>query len=444
MNHEVSPFDNDAEKHVLGSILQDPDALLLVLPVLGEQPSVFHKAAHRVIYGAMLRLLAAADPIDLFTVTNDLKTHDELSRVGSVSYLYEIQESVPTAANVVFYAEIVAEKAVRRALIQAGKDVTARAGRDELELAEVLEQSRRLMEKASEQASDRAVVWATDLFDSALSEVKQLGAEGRELRGIPTGFPELDTRINGFCNGRFHILAARSKEGKSALAQNFALRVAATEGKPVLFVTLEMPPSEVARRILASQSRVDGIRLDSGRVDADGWRRLDEDTDALRGIPFGMTTQGTPSGIRAAVAAAQAKHGALGLLVVDYLQLMRGAQRTTTRENEISEYSRFLKELSLEKNIPILALAQVRRDVDGRGDRRPTAADLRESGAMEQDADVVLLIWRHLRNTDPQEQVTLIVERVRNGNPGECLLDWSKPYFHYAPAIKPTTDYERF
>ncbi|MBM3213518.1 replicative DNA helicase [Candidatus Poribacteria bacterium] len=447
MATDAMPHDLDAERHVLGSLLLDPDAIHAVLPVLGELTTVFYKVAHQVIYDAILRLSRRSDPIDLYTVTNELKRSDDLERAGSVRYLYEVQESTPSAANVEFYATIVREKSVRRELVDAAAKIGSRAVRDDATVEEVVDQAQRLIFDVNHDPARRGFADMDQMLRETMDYIESLYQRKGTLLGVPTGLPEMDRLLSGLNPSDLIVLAARPSMGKSALAHNIAGHIAFRESKSVALFTLEMDREQILTRMLATEARIDMQRVRTGALNTDDWRRLSEAAGKMEhGKLFVNDAPGiTLMEIRAESRRLKMRHPDLCVLIIDYMQLMQGGAKTAqSREQEISEYSRSLKELARELEVSVLALSQLNRAVESRPDKRPQLADLRESGAIEQDADIVMFLYRdEYYNPDASNagQAELIVRKHRNGPLGTITLAFHPQYLLFRSYEDVKTDY---
>jgi replicative DNA helicase len=444
---EVIPHDLEAERNVLGSLLQDPDAIHRVIAILGERTTVFYKASHQLVYDAALRLSRRNDPIDLYTVTAELKRSDDLHRIGSLQYLYEIQESTPSAANVEFYATIVREKAVRRALVDAGQKIASRSARDDTPLEDAIDQAQRLIFEVSQDPARRGFADMELLLRETMEYIEQLYQRKGKLLGVPTGLPDLDRLLSGMNPSDLVILAARPSMGKSALAHNICGHVAFREHKPVAIFTLEMDREQILTRMLATEARIDMQRVRTGTLNTDDWKRLSEAAGKMEnGLLFINDAPGiSVMEIRAETRRLKMRHPELAIVVVDYLQLMQsGSKGYQSREQEISDYSRSLKELARELEITVVALSQLNRAVENRPDKRPQLADLRESGAIEQDADIVMFLYREeYYNPDGQNtgQAEVIVRKHRNGPLGTIHLAFHPQYLLFESYEDPKSDY---
>lgn len=447
MAAEVLPHDLEAERHVLGSILQDPEAIHRVISVLGERTTVFYKASHQIIYEAALRLARRGDPIDLYTITVELKRTDDLQRVGSLQYLYEIQESTPSAANVEFYAQVVREKAMRRALVEAGQKIALRSANEDVPLEETIDQAQRLIFEVSQDPSRRGFADMELLLRETMEYIEKLYQNRGKLIGVPTGLVELDRLLSGLNPSDLVVLAARPSMGKSALAHNICGHVAFRERKPVAIFTLEMGREQILIRMLATEARIDMQRVRTGALSPEDWRRLCEAAEKMENAPLFINDAPAISvmEIRAETRRLKMRHPDLALIVVDYLQLMQeGSRSYQSREQEISDYSRSLKELARELDVTVLALSQLNRAVENRPDKRPQLADLRESGAIEQDADIVMFLYRdEYYHPDSQStgQAEIIVRKHRNGPLGTVSLAFHPQYLLFESYEEPKGEF---
>lgn len=426
---EVAPYDDDAERHALGSLLMDPSRLPDVAQVLGERTTYFYRGAHQVIYGAILRLAAKREPIDLYTVVRELTAAGEMERVGAVSFVYDIQESTPTAANAAYYAKVVREMAARRLLIESGHSLAERAGLDD-DLLLLVEEGRRMLADVETQNVVRDSTLTAEVgMTELMAELESVYQSRREYLGIPTGFTELDRQLNGLQRGAMLTVAARPKMGKSVFAQNIAVAVA-RQGIPVLFFSCEMPSSQILTRMLAAELRMEFNRVAGARFDADGWVRVSEAASRLGALPLALDQSRNIVEIQVAARKFKATYPNAGLIVVDYLQQVTGtANREYAREQEVAQVARELKSLALELDVSLLALAQLNREVEHRATKRPQLSDLRESGEIEQVSDMVAFLYRddyydvESREAGKPSEVEFILAKNRNGAEGEVLFD---------------------
>lgn len=450
---DASPHDLDAERHVLGAFLVDQDAVYLAASILGAQTTVFFKASHRLIYAAALRMANVGDPIDLYTITDSLKRAGDLEKIGGVRALYDIQEGVPTAANIEYYANVVREMATRRELIQAGTEIVSRAGRIEVELDETMDQAERSLFDIYRGETNGFIDIDQSLLE-ATERIDRIYNQSSKLIGIPTGFPELDQTIYGLNRSDLIIVAARPGMGKSSFAHNLALNVSllqTEEEEPpaVALFTTEMPADQIVMRMLATVGEIDMSRIRMGKIEHDEMKRISEAAQEIeRGqIYINNAPSLTLMDVRSESRRLKIRRPNLGLIIVDYLQqLASGSRQHQSREQEISEYSRSLKSLARELDVPVLALSQLNRGVESRPDKRPQLADLRESGAIEQDADIVLFLYRddyyNPENSEAPGVVEVIVRKHRNGPIGTANLAFDSASLRFSPLEYTDTAFE--
>lgn len=425
-NAPSPPQQLEAEESVLGAMLMSVHAIDAVAEELA--PEDFYRGSHALLYTTALALHAAGEPVDAITVVAALEKAGDLEKVGGRQRIHELAALVPATANARHYALIVREAATFRALIHTGGEVS-RLGWEQGEPAELVEQAQEMIFNLGRDR-DR-----TDLaaFGPGLREsyqrLMELQANGREVIGLPTGYQGLDRLTSGFQPGNLIVLAARPSMGKSGLAIGIIAHVALHVGLPVALFTLEMSREEVNQRILSGEAMVDSLRLRNGRLSRDDWQRVTDTVGRIHEAPLFIDESGasTLMEVRARARRLVAQHPDLALIVIDYLQLMGSGVRADNRVQEISQISRGLKLLAGELRIPILALSQLSRSVEGRHDKRPILSDLRESGAIEQDADTVFFLYREVvYNPDiPEEDrglAELIIAKQRNGPIGTVPL----------------------
>ena len=432
----VPPHSVAAEQSVVGGLLLDNGAWDRIGDLLGE--SDFYRYEHRLIYAAIAALINATKPADVITVFEQLQRLGKAEDCGGLVYLNALAQSVPSAANIRRYAEIVRERSVLRKLVAASDEIATSAfnpqGRP---VAQILDDAEgkifRIGEEGSRsgqsfQSMDQLVVQLID----RVNELHENGAE--EVTGVRTGFYKLDTMTAGLQAGDLIVLAARPSMGKTALALNIAEHVAVREGLPVVVFSMEMGASQLALRMVGSLGRIDQQRLRTGALRDDEWGRLSEAVEKLAKVSLFIDESGSlsPTELRARARRQARQCGQLGLIVVDYLQLMSGSDGTSdeNRATVIGEISRALKSLAKELKCPVLALSQLNRSVESRTDKRPMMSDLRESGAIEQDADVIMFIYRdEYYNKESKEPgiAEIIIAKQRNGPTGTERLIFLKP-----------------
>ncbi len=414
----IPPQDLEAEKSIIGAILLDRDAIVAVAQVL--KPEHFYRQAHADIYSAIFNLFERREPIDLVTLTAELKSKGKFEDIGGAAYLAQLASGVPTAANIVQYAQIVRHHFIKRQLITTAAKVSEAAFDETGDVRNILDETEQAVFALSQEQLRQNFIPLKSALAESFDRLDELHKKSGGLRGVPTGFWDLDGKLAGMQDSNLLILASRPGQGKTSLALNIAAHVAVKEGLPVGIFSLEMSKEELVDRLLVAQSEVDAWRLKTGKLDDDDFDRLQEAMGILADAP--LFIDDTPAAnileMRTKARRLQVEHG-LSLLIVDYLQLIHG-RNLENRVQEVSEISQSLKNLARELKIPVLACSQLSRAVEQRGSRRPQLADLRESGAIEQDADVVMFIYR----PDPEkiEQVKLDIQKHRNGPTGEIDL----------------------
>jgi replicative DNA helicase len=430
----VPPYSQESEAAVLGGILLKNDALAAVQDILKAED--FYVEAHRRIYSAVEGLSAASQPVDHVTLGNELKKRGDLDKIGGVKALADLTERVATAANVEHYARIVKEKAAVRRMVYAAAQVMADGYGDYGEAEEFLDAAESAIFEASKQRIRTPYQHITEILNKTFGELELAAKRGGDITGTPTGFTQLDKKTAGFQPSDLVILAGRPSMGKTALALNMAVNAAFKTKFPVLIFSLEMSKDQVARRMLASEGRVDASRMRSNSLSKEDWPRLIEAANRLSHTRIYVDDSPgiTPLEIRAKCRRLAAE-GELALVIVDYMQLMRGgSRRTDNREQEISEISRSLKGLAKELHIPIIALSQLNRAVESRTDKRPMMSDLRESGAIEQDADLILFVYRdefYHKDSDKQGIAEVIIGKQRSGPIGMVEMRFFSEYTRF-------------
>lgn len=425
---KLPPQNIQAESSLLGSILLDKDAMTKVADSL--QTEDFYEQRHSIIFSAMLKLYEQSKPIDVLTLTSKLEDSKEIDKVGGASYITELSNSVPSAAHAQHYAEIVAQKATLRRLIEAAQEITNLGFSETDDTDELLDRAEQLLYGVSEHKTGQGFRALNDVLNESFDRLEELNKDNSSLRGVPSGFSDLDNLLAGLQNSDLLILAARPSMGKSSFALNVAHNVATQEGVPVGIFSLEMSQEQLVDRILSAEADVDSWKLRTGNLDDDDFAKIGDAMGALSEAPIFIddTPMSNVMEIRTKARRIQNEHG-LGLIIVDYLQLMSGQGKySDNRVQEVSEISRGLKGLARELNVPVLALSQLSRSVEQRNPQIPQLADLRESGSIEQDADVVLFLYRedyYQPDTDRQHITDLFIKKHRNGPIGQVEL-----YFH--------------
>lgn len=424
---KLPPQNIEAEKSVLGALMLDKNAILKVVDFL--QPRDFYKGVHQEIYVAMQDLFEMREPIDLLSVSTRLKEKNKLEETGGNAYLTELINTVPTAAHVLSYAKTVQKKRILRDLIDASYSIGLMGYNEAEDVDELLDQAEKRIFSIAQRSLSQNFVLIKTALGEAFERLDQLSKHGGALRGLPTGFADLDNILAGLQKSDLIILAARPSLGKSAMAVDIARNIAIQQKVPVGIFSLEMSKDQIVDRLIASQAGIDLWRLRTGRLSSSGpdndFTRIQEALGVLSEAPIYIDDAATSNilQMRAMARRLQADKG-LGLIVVDYLQLMEPRNANTTTVQQVTEISRSLKGLARELNIPVLALSQLSRAVEARTPPKPRLADLRESGSLEQDSDVVLFIYRERERGEsaPQNVTEIIIAKHRNGPVGSMKL----------------------
>jgi replicative DNA helicase len=416
---KVPPQNLEAESSVLGGVLLENDAINVVLEVL--RPEDFYRESHRKIFRAMIELLDRNEPVDLITLSDFLKGRNELEAIGGTSYLAALADFVPTAANISYYARIVREKAILRSLIGAATEIATRGYEEQGNVEEFLDTAEKVIFDISEKKIKASFVSVGDMIKDTLKTVEKLYERKEMVTGVPTGYEDLDKLTAGLQAADLIIVAGRPGMGKTAFALNIATN-AAYAGVGAAVFSLEMAKEQLVLRMLCSEARVNSSKVRSGYLGERDFPQLAKAAGRLHEAPIYIDDTPAISVLELRAKARRLvrdRSKKIGLIVVDYLQLMRGMGAANNREQEISEISRSLKALAKELNVPVMALSQLNRRVEDRGDRRPMMSDLRESGAIEQDADVIMFIYRdEVYNKSDESKKGLaevIVAKQRNG-----------------------------
>jgi replicative DNA helicase len=437
----VPPHDLDAEKAVIGAMLVSETAVAAVAERL--RPEDFYSEVHRIVYGAMMRLYTRGDPIDQLTLTNELRSVGKFEEAGGRAYIFQIVESVPTAANAARYAEIVRGKALLRDIIEVGSRITEDAFREPEDVGEALDAAEQLVYGVSNRTLREQLAPVSELAPGALEMIQRLYEAEGEVTGVETGFDDLDRLTTGFHKSDLVVLAARPAMGKTALALNAIWHAAGQKGMPVAIFSLEMSKEQLVQRLISQITRIPTQALRSGNVRAEDWPKLVRGVAEVSRAPIWIddTAGVTLMEMRAKVRRLSSQLNAAGerplsLVVVDYLQLMVAqGNRSENRQQEIAEISRGLKVLARDLDVPVLAVAQLSRAVEQRHDKRPLLSDLRDSGAIEQDADMVMFLYRdeyYNPGSDDKGIAEIIVGKHRNGPTGKVQLAWMEQYTKFA------------
>ncbi|MBS3898204.1 MAG: replicative DNA helicase [Dethiobacter sp.] len=420
----IPPQNMEAEQSVLGAMLLDKDAIITAIELLrfGD----FYREGHRKIFQAVVALSERGEPVDLVTLPEELRGQNQLESVGGMGYLTVLANTVPTAANVGYYAQIVREKAVLRSLISTATRIVTRCFEAKEEVDEILDEAERAIFEVSQRSSPQGFASMKEVLKGAFDRIDKLWGNKGGVTGVPTGFPDLDNITCGFQNADLIILAARPSMGKTTLALNIAQHIAVNEKLPVAVFSLEMSKEQLVQRILCAQANIDAQRLRRGFLSDEDYPRLTKAAGPLAEAP--LFIDDTPAisvmEVRAKARRLKAEHG-LSAIFIDYLQLMRGSERTENRQQEISAISRSLKALAKELDVPVVALSQLSRAVEQREKKRPVLSDLLESGGIEANADIVAFIYResyYNQNSENRNDTEIIIAKQRNGPVGNIHL----------------------
>ena len=439
--HKVPPQNIEAEQSILGSILLDNQALNNVLEILSVKD--FYNEAHRRIFAATIELSDRNEPCDLITLTNILKNNKQLDAVGGMAYLASLVDNVPSAANAAYYAKIVKEKAILRMLIGTATEILKNSYDTSAEIDQVLDKAEHAIFEISENKIRPAFFPIKDIIKDSFKTIERLYERKALITGVPTGFEKIDDLTSGLQKSELIIIAGRPSMGKTAFALNIASHAAVEMGLPVAIFSLEMAKEQLAMRMLASEAKVDSHRLRQGRLGETDWPKLTIAAGRLSDAPIFIDDKPAIMVLEMKAKARRLKaESGLELIVLDYLQLMRGGGNRDSREQEISEISRSLKALAKELNVPVIALSQLNRKVEDRTNRRPQMADLRESGAIEQDADLIAFIYRdelYNKSEDNPEKgmAEIIIGKQRNGPIGTVKLAFLEKYTSFENLARP-------
>jgi replicative DNA helicase len=436
-DHRLPPQNLDAEQSVLGAMMLSGEAVADVVELLDADD--FYRSAHGRIYAALRSLFARGEPVDVISAADALKREGGLDDVGGPLYLRDLVDQTPTPAGAAHYARIVADAALRRRLIGAAADIMDLAfvaGDDADVIADHAEQ--RIYDVARREDADEVAV-LRDLVDQAMADLESIQTRESAYTGLPTGYRDIDDLTSGLQPGNLVIVAARPGVGKSSLAMNVARNVAVA-GAPVAVFSLEMSRTEIGMRLLCAEAHVPWDRIRNKRVGPDDWTRVVSAAEVLHDAPLHIVDAGNVNivDIRAKARRMRSSRQGLSLIIVDYLQLMTSpmARRPDNRQQEVAEISRSLKLLAKELHIPVMALSQLNRNPEARADKRPQLSDLRESGAIEQDSDVVMFIHRDDADPEKKRDAELIVAKHRNGPTGSIRLNFEPSLTQFRNAAR--------
>jgi replicative DNA helicase len=422
---KIPPQNLDAEQSILGAILIDNEALPKVLEIL--DPGDFYKLTHKKIFNAMTDLFDKNEPIDLITLTDQLKRKDELDAIGGLSYLSSLVDMTPTSANIRYHSKIVREKALLRGLIQSAQEISTKVYEDNLDAEDLVDYAEKAIFHISDKKIKASFVTLKDVIKGSFEMIENLYDKKDTITGVPSGFADLDELTTGFQRGDLIIVGGRPSMGKTAFALNVAQYVGLEVREPVAIFSLEMAKEQLAFRMLCAEALVNSNSIRKGFIKKEDWHKLTGAASNLTGAPIFIDDSSgvTVLELRAKARRLKMEHG-LSLIIVDYLQLMRGKGSFERREQEISDISRSLKGLAKELSVPVIAVSQLNRSVEQRRPPTPILADLRESGAIEQDADVILFLYRdEIYNKEAKKGLSeIIIAKQRNGPTGNVHLSF--------------------
>jgi replicative DNA helicase len=433
------PYSAEAELAVLGGMFIDADALTRAIEIVDD--SMFYREGNRRAFRAMVRVFERGDVVDAVTLQEELRVTDDLESVGGVAFLAALFDAVPTAANIEYHCRIVREKALLRRLIEAATTIIQDTYAQQGDVDELLDQAENKIFQIAQTSDRKGFVWIKEILWPTFEKIEQLQNNQSSVTGVPTGFGDLDELTAGFQNGDLVIVAARPSMGKTAFTLNIAQHAAISAKKPVAFFSLEMSKESLVQRVLCAEARVDASRLRRGRLMDDEYARLATAAGYLNTAPIYIDD--TPGisvlEMRAKARRLKSDRQDLSLIIVDYLQLMVGKGKIENRQQEVSEISRGLKALAKELEVPVVALSQLSRAVEQRPDKRPMMSDLRESGAIEQDADLIMFLYRpeyYFGPTDKEGnsiegKAELIISKQRNGATGTVNLTFMKEFTRF-------------
>src|SRR3990167_5761284 len=439
---KVPPHSIEAEQSVLGGLMLDNRAWDQIADLVREND--FYRHDHRLIYRVMNKLADQTKPLDVLTVAEALREIHELENAGGDVYLFELANNIPSVANIKAYADIVRERSVLRQLIGTANDIAGRAfnpqGRTSVEL---LDEAERQVFAISEQgARNGGPVNINEFLAKTMERIDTLANLDDPITGVPTGYHDLDEKTSGLQQADLVIIAGRPSMGKTTFAMNIAEHVVMKSQLPVLIFSMEMPGEAIVMRLLSSLSRIDQLKIRTGKIEEQDWPRVMSSVSILTEAPMFIDDSPalSPAELRARARRLAKEQGQIGMIVVDYLQLMQVPGFNENRTAEISEISRSLKALAKELNVPVIALSQLNRGLEQRADKRPVMSDLRESGAIEQDADLIAFIYRdevYNENTSDKGTAEIIIAKQRNGPIGKVRLTFMGQYTCFENFIRP-------
>jgi replicative DNA helicase len=439
----------EAEQSVLGSMLIAPDSWDKVTDIIIETD--FYNRSHQTIYRAIMRLLGSNQPVDLITVSDELENTDELEQSGGFSYLGELAKNIPSAANVVAYANIIKERAITRELIGVSNEIAevgySPEGRGAAEILDLAES--KVFEIAEKRTSkNEGPRNIESVLTKTIDRLEALVKNNKEITGVSSGFTDLDKKTSGLQSSDLIIVAARPSMGKTTFAMNLVENAMMMEEKPVLVFSLEMPSEQIMMRMLASLSRVDQTKIRTAQLDDEDWARISNTMRMLKDkdtLYVDDSSALTPMELRSRARKLARERGGISMIMIDYLQLMHVPDKSDNRTLEIAEISRSLKALAKELEVPVIALSQLNRTLEQRADKRPVNSDLRESGSIEQDADLIMFIYRdevYHENSQEKGIAEIIIGKQRNGPIGTVRLTFQGQFSRFDNYVGPAFDDE--
>ena len=433
---KIPPNDIEAEQAVLGSMLTDKDAVIAAIEILKKDD--FYREDNKAIYEAMINLYNKPEPIDIITVKDELLSIGKFDVVGGLEYLADLPEKVPTTANVDKYIKIVEEKSILRNLIKTSNELITLGYDETQEVNFVMDQAEKKVFELMQNRNQTGYSVIIDVLVDSFAQLERLSNQKEGITGVPSGFADLDLRTSGFHNSELIILAARPAMGKTAFVLNIGTNAATKYNVPVLMFSLEMSKEQLVNRILCSEAMIDSNKLKTGKLEENDWVKIVDTLGPLSEAPIYIddTAGITITEIRAKARKLKLEKN-IGMVIIDYLQLIQGSgnRRNGSREQEISEISRSLKILAKELNIPVIALSQLSRAAEQRTDHRPMLSDLRESGSIEQDADIVMFLYRddyYNEESENKNIAEVILAKNRSGSIGTAELLWMSSYTKFA------------
>ena len=433
----VPPHHLDAEKSVLGAMLQSPDSVMLAQESL--KPEDFYDPAHKEIFDSMMYLAQQGRPVDLITLDEELNRRGRLDGVGGLDYLIELSQFVPTTANTGAYIRIIDEKSTLRKLINAASEITQKSYAAEEETSDILAEAEKHIYDITMRKGGELLQPIQSVLLDTYDRIEELARNKGKIEGVPTGYPDLDRMLTGMHPGEFILIAGRPSMGKTSIGMNIVENAAIRHGAKVAVFSLEMPAEQLVMRMLCSEAKVDMQSVRRGTLTMEDWERL---TDAMVPIARSQIYIDATSGLsvpemRSKARRLQMEHG-LDLIMIDYLGLMSGSGKFNSRQEEVSGISRALKSLAQELRVPVIVLSQLSRANAGRSDHRPILSDIRDSGAIEQDADVVMFIHRESYydpETEKKNIAEVIIAKQRNGPLGTVELGWAAEYTQFVNLV---------